>query len=256
MSDNQRPVKGRSGQTRQVRSPSTAKQSSGLDMTTLVGIGVIVLVIAVGVSIALGLFDSNTSAANAVQETADVTVEGEALPSFDSANQAADQAIGLPAPQATGQDFAGEDADLLVEGEANVLVFLAHWCPHCQAELPLLVDEWSGGLPDGVNATAVITSQDANQPNYPPSEWMAREGWDFNVILDDESNTLGGGYGLSSYPYFVVVDADGNVAARTSGELGRDQIQSLLEVAAGSADASTVEGSTEQSTVDPSADPE
>lgn len=251
MSDNQREVKGRSGQTRQVRTGTGSKDSSGLDMTTLVGIGVIVLVIAVGVSIALGLFDSNTSAANAVQETADTSVEGTGLAPFDSSNPTADQAIGQPAPQVTGEDFAGDEAQLLVEGEANILVFLAHWCPHCQAELPLLVDEWADGLPDGVNATAVITSQDPNQANYPPSDWMAREGWDFNVILDDEANTIGGGYGLTGYPYFVVVDADGNVAARTSGELGRDQIQALVEVASGSADASTVEGSTEQSSANP-----
>lgn len=251
MSDNRRDVKGRSGQTRQARTATKTKDSSGLDLTTVAGIGVIVLVIAVGIALALGLFDGNTSAANAVQETADTTVEGSTLPPFDSANPAADQALGMPAPQVTGEDFSGEEAELLVEGEANLLVFLAHWCPHCQAELPLLVDEWKDGLPDGVNATAVITAQDPNQSNYPPSAWLARDGWDYNVILDDEANTIGGGYGLTSYPYFVVVDADGNVAARTSGELGRDQINALLDVATGAADASSVEGSTEQSSADP-----
>ncbi len=254
MSDSNRDVKGRSGQKRQART-ATKKESAGLDMTTLVGIGVVVIVAAIGISLAMGLFDSNTSAANAVQETADATVDGAALPGFDSAaNPAADAAQGLAAPNVSGQDFAGDDVDLLVEGEANILVFLAHWCPHCQAELPLLVDEWSDGLPDGVNATAVVTSQDPNQNNYPPSSWLARDGWDFPVILDDESNSIAGAYGLSSYPYFVVVDADGNVAARTSGELGRDQIQALLDVATGSVDGSTVEGSTEQSSADPAAE--
>ncbi len=249
MSDTNRDVKGRSGQKRQART-ATKKDSAGLDMTTLLGIGVVVIVAALGISLAMGLFDSNTSAANAIQETADATIDGEALPAFDSANPGADAAQGMPAPNVSGQDFAGDDTDLLVEGEANLLVFLAHWCPHCQAELPLLVDEWAGGLPDGVNATAVITSQDPNQANYPPSSWMSREEWDFPVILDDETNSIAGSYGLSGYPYFVVVGADGNVAARTSGELGRDQIQALVDVAAGTADASTVEGSTELSDAD------
>lgn len=249
MSDRNNDVKGRSGQKRQART-ATKKDSSGLDMTTLFGIGVVVVVAALGISLAMGLFDSNTSAANAIQETADASVDGDTLPSFDAENPAGDAAVGTPAPQVSGQDFAGEDVDLLVEGEANLLVFLAHWCPHCQTELPLLVDEWAGGLPDGVNATAVITSQDPNQANYPPSSWISREEWDFPVILDDESNSVGGAYGLTSYPYFVVVGADGNVAARTSGELGRDQIQALVDVASGAADASSVEGSTELSDAD------
>ncbi len=249
MSNDNRPTKGRSGQTRQARTP-TKSESSGLDMTTLIGIGVVVLVIALGVSMAMGLFDSNTSAANAVQESADSTVDGETLPPFDAEDPANDPALGMAAPQVTGEDFAGDEVDLLVEGEANVLVFLAHWCPHCQAELPLLVDEWQDGLPDGVNATAVITSQDPNQANYPPSSWLAREDWGFPVILDSETNQIAGAYGLSSYPYFVVVDANGDVVARTSGELGRDQLNNLVDVAAGAADASTVETDDQSSDVE------
>lgn len=250
MSDDNRSVKGRSGQTRQARPAAKKSDSSGLDTTTLVGIGVVVLVIALGVAMAMGLFQGDTSAANAVQETADATVDGETLPAFDTANPAQDAALGQPAPQVTGQDFAGEETDLLVEDEANVLVFLAHWCPHCQAELPLLVDEWRDGLPDGVNVNAVVTAQDPNQNNYPPSSWLAREGWDHPVILDSETNAIAGAYGLASYPYFVVVDAEGSVVARTSGELGRDQINNLVDVAAGAADASTVETDDQSSDVE------
>lgn len=250
MSDNKRPVKGRSGQTRQVRTTTKKKSDSGMDLTTLIGLGVVVLVIAVGVSLAMGLFDANTSAADAVQETADVTVEGAALPPFNAQDPASDAALGQPAPNIQGQDFAGDDVDLLVEGEANILVFLAHWCPHCQAEVPKLVDWWSDGLPEGVNTTAVVTSQDPNQNNYPPSSWLNRERWNFPVILDSETNDIGAGYGLSSYPFFVVVDAEGNVAARTSGELTEDQVAALVDVAAGTADASTVETDDQSSDVE------
>ncbi|MBY5160887.1 TlpA family protein disulfide reductase [Salsipaludibacter albus] len=248
MSNETRPVKGRSGQTRRAAEP-TKKSSSGLDLTTLMGIGVIVAVIGLAAYFVFGS-GGNTPAANAVQESADVTVEGEALPQFNAQNPGEDQALGMAAPQVTGEDFAADEVTLLTEGEANILVFLAHWCPHCQAETPLLVDEWSSGLPDNVNVTAVVTAQDANQPNYPPSTWLDREDWTHPVILDSEANDIAGAYGLTSYPFFVVTDAEGNVVARTSGELGREQIQNLVDVAEGAADASTVQTDEDSSDVE------
>ena len=38
------------------------------------------------------------------------------------------------------------------DGRPKIVVFLAHWCPHCQAEVPRLVD-WFGenGVPDDVD---------------------------------------------------------------------------------------------------------
>ena len=36
-----------------------------------------------------------------------------------------------------------------------MVVFLAHWCPHCNAEIPVL-NEWrdSGEIPDGLTSSA------------------------------------------------------------------------------------------------------
>ena len=34
------------------------------------------------------------------------------------------------------------------------------------------------------------------------------------MLVDDASNQAAGYYGLPSYPYFVALDADGNVVAR------------------------------------------
>ena len=139
-----------------------------------------------------------------------------------------DDAVGGPAPEATGEDFDGDA--VTVGGEAaQVIAFVAHWCPHCQAEVPRIV-EWiaDGELPEDVPIRLVATGTDERQPNYPPSAWLEEEGWEGPVLVDSAESLVGEAFGVSAYPFFVAVDADGEVVARTSGELTLPQLKSLL----------------------------
>jgi thiol-disulfide isomerase/thioredoxin len=108
-----------------------------------------------------------------------------------------------------------------------MIMFVAHWCPHCQVEVPV-VQQWvdDGGLPDGVDLVAVSTAIDSRRPNYPPGAWLEREGWTAPVLVD--GNDAGArAAGLSAYPFFVGVDADGEVVGRVSGELTADQLDTI-----------------------------
>ena len=53
-------------------------------------------------------------------------------------------------------------------------MFLAHWCPHCQAEMPRLVALAKAGKLDGVDVTGVATGTNPGYPNYPPSAWLKK----------------------------------------------------------------------------------
>ena len=109
-----------------------------------------------------------------------------------------------------------------------MLLFLAHWCPHCQAEVPLVQDWVDGGnLPADVELISISTSIDPNRPNYPPDEWLRTEGWTAPVITD-ESGAVADAYGLSAFPYWVFVNADGTVAGRLTGELTTDQLDQIV----------------------------
>jgi peroxiredoxin len=154
---------------------------------------------------------------------------GEPLPLFDPG--AADMARGRLAPEVTGTALTGEEITVGAPGEAQVIVFLAHWCPHCQAEVPRIVEHLAANpLPDDVQVYGVATSTAENRPNYPPSEWLEREEWAFPT-LDDATNAVQAQYGLSAFPYFAAVDAEGVVVARGSGELTVDQFDQLVEAA-------------------------
>ncbi|MEZ5349442.1 MAG: TlpA disulfide reductase family protein [Microthrixaceae bacterium] len=183
------------------------------------------------------------AASNASQQNATVTISGEDLPPMpDSggllADPAEDPANGLVVPTLTGESF--DESEVVIgaaDGEPKMVVFLAHWCPHCQAEVPA-IQQWidSGGLPEGLEVYSVATGQDASQPNYPPSNWLASESWSPKVLLDDEAQSAAASWGLTGYPYFVMVDADGKVWQRGSGEIPIEEIDRLAqELVAGEA---------------------
>jgi len=153
-------------------------------------------------------------------------ITGSPLADFQGPND--DPSVGRPAPEVTGADFEGTRVAITADGRPKVVIFLAHWCPHCQAEVPL-IQAWvnAGGVPDGVDLVSVATGIDPAAPNYPPAAWLEREGWTVPVIVDP-TNSVAAAYGLSGYPFWVFIGADGNVRARTTGELPIADVEALI----------------------------
>ena len=204
----------------------------------------IVLVVAAGVAIAAVLAtrggDDKESASTVPSPAAGtgsvpgageitVTVEGAALPPLE--DPANDAAIGTPAPALRGTDYSGNAVDITPgTGGPMMIVFLAHWCPHCNNEIPVLL-EWrdSGQIPADLQVFGVSTAVDPERPNYPPDQWLAEKEWDWPVLADDAELTAANAYGVTGFPFFTIVDADGNVAARGSGEYPIEALQVLVD---------------------------
>ena len=173
------------------------------------------ILIAAVIALAFG----GTSGGGALSEPATqaVGVTGDPLPAYGDGN---DPAIGSAIPTITGTDLAGEPISIGPEDGPMAIVLLAHWCSHCQAEVPLLVDYLaSTGMPDGVRLVGISTSINEAQPNYPPSAWFEREGWTVPTMNDDANSRALAALGMNSFPAFVFVDADGRVVSRTTGEI-------------------------------------
>ena len=207
-----------------------SKSSSGRGKFIVGAIIAVVIGGAAIVAISSSGSESSTSSGN-ISEFSDITVTGEALPAFDSVSSATDAAIGMPAPVVSGKGFTGTEITTDGAGTPTLLVFLAHWCPHCQREVPLLVQwEKDGRTPTGVDVIAVATGTDPANPNYPPSEWLAREEFPalWPVIADSKDKTAANAFGLSGYPYFVLVDAQGKVFKRASGEVAMDDLTAMI----------------------------
>lgn len=223
----------RPGQARRSQKVSGKKSNT---RWLLIGGLAVVAAVAVVVALLVGGGDSassgsgGTSASGGLSQTRPVTITGTALPLNPGAGTT-DPAVGMVAPTISGQTFDG--APISVKpGRPTLLVFVAHWCPHCQREVPQLT-AWSnaGEVPAGVDVVAIATSTTNTRPNYPPSAWLEREKFPFPVIADSDTDQAAEAFGLDGFPYFVVLDAEGRVVARASGEVPPATLGNLLEQA-------------------------
>ncbi len=165
----------------------------------------------------------------------EVTVEGTpiTLPYPEEAGTP-DPAVGLPSPVLTALTYDDEPVTIGAPGRAQVLVFLAHWCPVCDQELPTLRDVVdAGGVPDEVDLVLVTTGLDPGRPNFPPLRWLANAGLgDVLTVRDDLGDPMMRAYGLRAYPAWAVIDAEGTVVARRQGLLPPIGVAQLLDLAA------------------------
>jgi cytochrome c biogenesis protein CcmG, thiol:disulfide interchange protein DsbE len=158
----------------------------------------------------------------------EVEVTGDPLPIYNSESQA-DPAVGLAAPTVTGADWEDVVTSIEPDGRSKIIIFLAHWCPHCQAEVPV-VQNWidQGNLPDDVDMYGITTSTDRLRPNWPPQDWLEDENWTVPTIMDDAIGSAAVAYGMAGTPFYVVLDGENNVVLRVSGEIGTAGLDQLV----------------------------
>lgn len=217
-------------------SPSPESKSDGWKPMLL--LGGLVAVVAIGIVMALLVAgDRDDTPAVVVGqdvegETGPAQVIGNPLPRFDPA-ESPDPAIGTAPPIMSASAFDGSTLQLNpVDGTPRMIGFFAHWCPHCQREIPTVVEWMENSRPTSdLEVVAVSTAVDEGSPNFPPSDWFAREGFAGTLVRDNGESVLASAYGLSGFPYWVVTDADGKVVLRTSGEQTPEQLSAMAALA-------------------------
>ena len=174
-------------------------------------------------------------------QTGAVEVAGTPLPPY--AGDGSDAALGAPIPEAFGTSFDDSDVEIVADGTPKAIAFLAHWCSHCQAEVAEITNylDDGGTFPEGVEIVSVSTSVDSVRGNYPASTWLEDQGWPYPVMRDDDNGTVSVAYGMVGTPFWVFVDADGNVAERVSGQQGSGSIVAAMERIAPGASAAAAE---------------
>ncbi len=139
-----------------------------------------------------------------------------------------DPAIGQTAPEISGTDFAGSPVEIVADGTPRMIMFVAHWCPHCQREVPAVLDLIaSGALPDGLELVVVSTAVQPDDENYPPQTWLQNEGWRGPIIRDSEELDAYRAFGAGGFPFSVYLNADHQVVTRSAGEIPADIIEQL-----------------------------
>jgi cytochrome c biogenesis protein CcmG, thiol:disulfide interchange protein DsbE len=101
-------------------------------------------------------------------------------------------------------------------GRPAVLSVWAPWCPHCQAELPIL-DSVMRDHP-GVGFVTIATAVDPATPPSPDA-YLREHGLSFPAAVDDARGTLGSAFGIRGFPTIYLVGSDGRVVRMFEGEV-------------------------------------
>ena len=213
----------------QAQRKKNEKATSSRKTFLIIGAAVL-LAAAIAIGFSGGSDDATTQPKTTVEgevasgEFQPVIVDGDVLsPLGDgSGNPAMDTAMGKTAPTLNGYTFAGNPVSITPGASAQpiMLVFLAHWCPHCNREVPRLIDWQEQGLvPEGLRVIGVTTASRNDQANWPPSDWIEEMKWPFEVFVDSEAGDAANAYGVDGFPFIAIVNAEGKIVGRHSGEL-------------------------------------
>ena len=202
------------------------ESSGGRRKQLLVVLSTVILVIAVTLVI-VAVTDGGGALTPDSEQFRPVQVDGDPLEPFGG-DTLGDPALGAIAPVISGASFDGSPV-VIGPGSPTLVVFLAHWCPHCQAEVPMLV-EWAESLrvPFGLDVFAVATATSPDRANYPPSLWLERERFPFPVLADDASSTAAAAFGTTGFPQLVMLSPAGEVMWRYSGRTPDGLLEQLI----------------------------
>lgn len=134
---------------------------------------------------------------------------------------------GQPAPNFHAKTTTGEtynNANL--KGKVVLLQFWTTWCPYCRREQSLVdgIDKEFAGK--GV----VVLAIDVAESKKKVRQYLQDNPRSCRIVMTEDTN-LAAMYQANSYPIYVVIDRDGNIAAEQRGAGGERSIRRMLRKA-------------------------
>jgi thiol-disulfide isomerase/thioredoxin len=134
---------------------------------------------------------------------------------------------GQPAPRFHARTTTGETyTNDTLKGKVVLLEFWTTWCPYCRREQSLVdsIDhEFSG---KGV----VVLAIDVAESKKKVRQYLQDSPRSCRIVLTEDTN-LAAMYQANSYPIYVVIDRNGNIAAEQRGAAGERSIRRMLRKA-------------------------
>jgi thiol-disulfide isomerase/thioredoxin len=132
---------------------------------------------------------------------------------------------GQPAPRfraktTTGNQFNNES----VKGKVVLFEFWTTWCKYCEGEAELVDDIAKEFSDKGL----IVLAVDVLEPDQKVKKYLADHPRSVPIVLTKDTN-LAAMYNAQSYPIYVVIDRDGNVAAEQRGAAGERGLRRLLK---------------------------
>jgi|SRR5690348_9932263 len=129
-----------------------------------------------------------------------------------------------PAPHFRAKSMDGEAfSNDSLKGKVVLLQFWATWCKYCRADQPG-VDQITQEFAD---RGLVVLAVNVGESKKKVQKYLDNSPRNCKVILNEDTN-LPAIFAAKSYPYYVLLDRDGNIAATQKGAAGPDAIRRML----------------------------
>jgi thiol-disulfide isomerase/thioredoxin len=132
-----------------------------------------------------------------------------------------------PAPRFHAKTLTGETySNDSIKGKVVLLEFWTTWCPYCKQEEALVdtIDHESAGK------NLVVLAIDVGESKKKVKQYLQQNPRSCRIVLTEDTN-LAAMYQANSYPIYVVIDRDGNIAGEQRGAAGERGLRRLLRQA-------------------------
>ncbi|MES2791726.1 MAG: TlpA disulfide reductase family protein [Planctomycetota bacterium] len=140
-------------------------------------------------------------------------------------------AITKTIPSTKGTLITGEAFDLeeTIRGKVAVVSFSGHWCAPCVAMHPIQKEIVSKFSKDAVVVVEINSDQLKRLPKV--RERIEADGLPWTVVSDGSDGPISKQWHVAAWPTYFVIDSDGRIRRRASGNVGRRLITWVEELA-------------------------
>lgn len=122
------------------------------------------------------------------------------------------------------KDLNGKEVSLKdFKGKKVFLNFWASWCPPCKAEMPDIEKLYQ----ETKDTDLVILAVDLGEDTPTVKNFISKNKYDFNVLLDSDQN-VGRMYSITSIPTSFFIDKDGNIINKRVGAMTLEDMKMYI----------------------------
>ncbi len=124
-------------------------------------------------------------------------------------------------------DLSGHRVSLSdLRGQVVLLNFWASWCPPCKAEMPDLQALYRD---QGAARKFVVVGVDVEEDQATAAAFARQFGISFPLVVDSTGQVSNDRYSIRARPTSFIIDRDGKVRYRWTGQQSRSAMQGMLE---------------------------
>jgi thiol-disulfide isomerase/thioredoxin len=132
---------------------------------------------------------------------------------------------GQPAPRFRARTTSGDQFNnASVKGKVVLFEFWTTWCKYCEGEASLVDDVAKEFSDKGL----IVLAVDVLEPDQRVKKYLIDHPRSVPIVLTKDTN-LAAMYNAQSYPIYVVIDRDGNIAAEQKGAAGETGLRRMLK---------------------------